>query len=62
MVINFTNKIQYLFQINKGVLIVDANDAISKYVPDSDRCFVTFQNIIYIYIGSRKTDVTATAQ
>lgn len=52
-VVNFTNKTQFLFRIEKGVL--DVNDpAVNDYYP-SDKIRIPFRNIIYI--GDSETDI-----
>jgi len=56
MAINFTNKTQYLFRINKGINNSYDNSLINKYLPDSERP-VPFQQMIYI--GDGETDVPA---
>ncbi len=52
-VVNFTNKTQFLFRIEKGVL--DVNDsAVNDYYP-SDKIRIPFRNIVYI--GDSETDI-----
>lgn len=52
-VVNYTNKTQYLFRIEKGVL--DINDpAVNDYVPP-ERLRVPFRNMVYI--GDSDTDI-----
>lgn len=52
-VINYTNKTQFLFRIEKGVL--DINDqGVNEYFP-SDKMRVPFRNMIYI--GDSDTDI-----
>ena len=52
--VNYTNKTQFLFRINKGTLDEFDHDVINKFVPDKDRP-VPFTNMIYI--GDGDTDV-----
>ncbi len=56
LAINYTNKTQYLFRINKGINNAYDNTLINKYVPESQRP-VPFSRIIYI--GDGETDVPA---
>ncbi len=52
-VVNYTNKTQFLFRIEKGVL--DVNDpAVNDYFPE-DKLRIPFRNIIYI--GDSDTDI-----
>ena len=52
-VVNFTNKTQFLFRIEKGIL--DVNDpGVNEYFPP-DRLRVPFRNMIYI--GDSDTDI-----
>ena len=52
-VVNYTNKTQFLFRIEKGVL--DVNDpGVNDYFP-SDKIRVPFRNIVYI--GDSDTDI-----
>jgi hypothetical protein len=52
-VVNYTNKTQFLFRIEKGVL--DVNDsAVNDYFPPED-IRIPFRNIIYI--GDSDTDI-----
>ena len=50
VVLNFTTKTRYLFEINKGKNCLNIN----KYVPDEDR-EIPFSNMIYI--GDGETDI-----
>lgn len=50
VVLNFTTKTRYLFEINKGENCLNIN----KYIPDEDR-EIPFSNMIYI--GDGETDV-----
>ncbi|MBQ4425256.1 MAG: haloacid dehalogenase-like hydrolase [Lachnospiraceae bacterium] len=53
MVVNYTNKTQFLFRIEKGVL--DVNDpGVNEYFPP-DQIRVPFRNIVYI--GDSDTDI-----
>ncbi|MDD4142274.1 MAG: HAD family hydrolase [Bacteroidales bacterium] len=56
LAINYTNKTQYLYRINKGIHNSWDNTLINKYVPDEDRP-VPFSDMIYI--GDGETDVPA---
>lgn len=53
MVVNYTNKTQYLFRISKGVLNVNDN-GVNDYFPP-DRMRVPFTNMVYI--GDSDTDI-----
>ena len=52
--VNYTNKTQFLFRINKGELNLSDNAGVNRYIPEDDRP-VTFRNMIYI--GDGDTDV-----
>ena len=52
-VVNFTNKTQFLFRIEKGIL--DINDNKVNYYFSPDELRVPFRNIVYI--GDSETDV-----
>lgn len=52
-VVNFTNKTQFLFRIEKGILDINDNKVNNYYLPDELR--VPFRNIVYI--GDSETDV-----
>ena len=54
LAVNYTNKTQYLFRINKGILNSHNNDRINKFIPEDDRP-VPFTNMVYI--GDGETDV-----
>lgn len=54
--INYTNKTQYLYRINKGVNNSYDNTTINKYIPYEDRA-IPFTNMVYI--GDGETDVPA---
>lgn len=51
--VNYTNKTQYLFRINKGCLS-ETDDSINDIVSDENR-LVPFENMIYI--GDSETDI-----
>ncbi len=54
--VNYTNKTQYLFRINKGISNSWDNTTINKFTPDDQRP-VPFSNIIYF--GDGETDIPA---
>lgn len=54
MAVNYTNKTQFVYRINKGVLDISNNADLNKSTPDADRR-VLFSNMIYI--GDGLTDV-----
>lgn len=54
LAVNYTNKTQFLFRINKGILDVWVDDKLNDYVPEEDRR-IPFRNMIYI--GDGLTDV-----
>ena len=54
LAINFTNKTQYLFRINKGAHDLGDHRKINEYVAKADRP-VPFENMVYI--GDGATDV-----
>ncbi len=54
LVVNYTNKTQFLFRINKGVLGVYEDEALNEFVEDIDRR-IPFRNMIYL--GDGLTDV-----
>ena len=54
--INYTNKTQHLFRINKGIINSYENSKINKVMPDAERP-VPFSNMIYI--GDGETDIPA---
>jgi hypothetical protein len=56
MAINFTNKTQFLFRINKGITNSWDNSLINRYLPEGDRP-VPFHQMMYI--GDGETDVPA---
>jgi len=52
--VNYTNKTQFMFKINKGIEEVFDSQRINKYVPEDDRP-VPFKHIIYF--GDGTTDI-----
>jgi len=52
--VNYTNKTQFLFRINKGCLDLSDDETVNLYVPEDERR-VPFRNMIYI--GDGMTDV-----
>ena len=54
LLVNFTEKTQFLFRINKGVLDICENDELNKFKPDHERR-IPFSNMIYL--GDGFTDV-----
>ena len=56
LAVNYTNKTQFLFRINKGINNAFDNRLINKIVPEDDKP-VPFTNMIYI--GDGETDVPA---
>ncbi|NBL00539.1 MAG: haloacid dehalogenase-like hydrolase, partial [Erysipelotrichia bacterium] len=54
LVVNYTNKTQFLFRINKGVLDVFEDEQLNEFVEDIDRR-IPFRNMIYL--GDGLTDV-----
>ncbi len=56
LAINYTNKTQYLFRINKGINNSYDNTLINKYLPEEERA-IPFKQMIYI--GDGETDVPA---
>jgi phosphoserine phosphatase len=56
LAVNYTNKAQFLFRINKGIDNSHDNSTINKYTPEEKRP-VPFKN--FIYIGDGETDVPA---
>ncbi len=49
-VVNYTNKTQFLFRINKGALDISENEKVNSVVPDDERT-IPYSNIIYIADG-----------
>ncbi|MBA4411633.1 MAG: HAD family hydrolase [Bacteroidota bacterium] len=56
LAINYTNKTQYLFRINKGINNSYDNYEINKFMPEKER-YIPFGQMIYI--GDGETDVPA---
>lgn len=56
LAVNYTNKAQFLFRINKGIENAHDNSTINAYTPEEKRP-VPFKNIIYI--GDGETDIPA---
>lgn len=54
--IDYTNKTQFLFRINKGINNSWDNEKINRYVPDSERP-IPFKRMVYI--GDGETDIPA---
>ena len=52
--VNYTNKTQHLFRINKGIFNYWQNDEVNKYIPQEEK-YMDFKNMIYI--GDGETDV-----
>jgi hypothetical protein len=56
LAVNYTNKSQFLFRINKGIENAHDNTTINKFTPEEERPY-PFKN--FIYIGDGDTDVPA---
>lgn len=56
LAIDYTNKTQYLFRVNKGIMNTWDNKKINAYTPEEDRP-IPFKNMIYI--GDGETDIPA---
>jgi hypothetical protein len=56
LAVNYTNKTQFLFRINKGIHNSYDNKLINKIVPESEKP-IPFSNMIYL--GDGETDVPA---
>ncbi|MEJ2594425.1 MAG: HAD family hydrolase [bacterium] len=56
LAINYTNKTQYLFRINKGIINSYDNSQINKFIPYEQRP-IPFSRMIYV--GDGETDVPA---
>lgn len=56
LAVNYTNKAQYLFRINKGIPNSWDNSTINKFMPQAERP-VPFENMLYL--GDGETDIPA---
>jgi hypothetical protein len=54
LAVNYTNKTQHLFRINKGIINSYDNERINKFVAEPDRP-IPFSNMVYI--GDGETDI-----
>lgn len=54
MTVNYTEKTQYLFRINKGVLNVEDHKSLNKVTPEDERR-IPFSNMVYL--GDGMTDI-----
>lgn len=52
--VNYTNKTQFIFKINKGIDTVWDDKLINRYIPEDERT-IPFRNMIYI--GDGTTDI-----
>jgi len=52
--VNFTNKTQFLFKINKGIDSIYESTKINEFIPENERR-VPFSNMIYF--GDGETDI-----
>lgn len=52
--VNYTNKTQFIFKINKGVESVFDSTLVNRYIPEQERA-VPFQHMIYV--GDGTTDI-----
>lgn len=52
--VNYTNKTQHLFRINKGIFNYWQNEEVNRYMPQEEK-YMDFKNMIYI--GDGETDV-----
>ena len=52
--VNYTNKTQHLFRINKGIFNYWQNEEVNRYMPEEQK-YLDFKNMIYI--GDGETDV-----
>ena len=52
--VNYTNKTQHLFRINKGIFNYFENDKINRHIPSQDK-YIQFEHMIYI--GDGETDI-----
>jgi hypothetical protein len=56
LAVNYTNKAQFLFRINKGVDNSHENEKVNQYMKEEDRPF-PFKN--FLYFGDGETDIPA---
>jgi len=56
LAVNYTNKAQYLFRINKGVKNSWENERVNDYMAEEDRPY-PFKN--FVYLGDGDTDIPA---
>lgn len=56
LAIDYTNKTQFLFRINKGIINSWDNDSINKFMPEHER-HMPFNRMIYL--GDGETDIPA---
>lgn len=56
LAIDYTNKTQFLFRINKGIINAWDNESINKFMPENERP-MPFQRMIYL--GDGETDIPA---
>jgi len=56
LAVNYTNKAQYLFRINKGISNAWDNSKINQFTPE-DKRRIPFRNMIYL--GDGETDIPA---
>lgn len=54
MAVNYTNKTQFIFKINKGVESVFDSKLVNRYIPENERP-VPFKRMIYV--GDGTTDI-----
>lgn len=54
LTVNYTNKTQYLFRINKGILNIHEDEKLNEYIEDNSRR-VPFRNMLYF--GDGFTDI-----
>ena len=54
MAVNYTNKTQFMFKINKGVESVFDSKMVNRYIPENERP-VPFKHMIYV--GDGTTDI-----
>lgn len=54
LVVNYTNKTQFLYRINKGCLDVSDNESVNRHMNDADKP-MPFCNMVYI--GDGDTDI-----